>query len=372
MSLNLQTIDNSYLLFIRSKEVVQLSDGLNSNMKIDLEAGIERTNALQDIHIQLNSCEIPHSFYNFSSNLNNINLNVDNSPSLVLTEQHYDIYELVAFITASSFPYSATFDSQKNKITLTNTDATSHTINFSQTDSQKLAAALGFNQTDRIVGSGASITSDNSVNLNTIHSIFVHTNLTVSNVITTTEGNLRNIIQKIPVKSMFSEIINYNPTENAIFSSVTNINEIKSLEISLRDQNDILIDFNNVNFEISLLFEIHNTQAQITQPPENFSGRRRGLPQQIQTLPTIQEETETVPQQQTQQIQQNETIPLTRTISRSTIPITDVGFYSQPKPEPIIELPLNNSQNEDELLADEFNHKLQEKILDLELIDEII
>jgi len=248
----------------------KLIDAYNSNMKIDLQSGISRNNALQDIHLQLNSCEIPHSFYNFSSNLNNINLNVDNSPSLVLTEQHYDIYELVAFITASSFPYSATFDSQKNKITLTNTDATSHTINFSQTDSQKLATALGFNQTDRVVGSGSTLTSDNSVNLNTIHSIFVHTNLTVSNVITTTEGNLRNIIQKIPVKSMFSEIINYNPTENAIFSSVTNINEIKSLEISLRDQNDILIDFNNVNFEISLLFEIHNTQPQITQPPENL------------------------------------------------------------------------------------------------------
>jgi len=96
------------------------------------------------------------------------------------------------------------------------------------------------------------------------------------------------------------------------------------------------------------------------------------LTQQIQTLPTIQEETQTLPQQQTQQIQQNQTIPLTRTISRSTIPINDVGFYSQPKPEPVIELPLNDSQNEDELLADEFNHKLQEKILDLELIDEII
>ena len=97
MSLSLETIDNSFLLFVRSKEVVQLDNNLNSNLKIDLQAGITRNNALQDIHIQLNSCEIPHSFYNFSSNLNNINLFLDGSSSLVLTELHYDIYELIAY-----------------------------------------------------------------------------------------------------------------------------------------------------------------------------------------------------------------------------------------------------------------------------------
>ena len=358
MSLNLETIDNSFLLFIRSKEVVQLTDGFNSNMKIDLTAGITRNNALQDIHLQLNSCEVPHSFYNFSSNLNNIKLFLDGSSSLVLTEQHYDIFELIAFITASSFPYSATFDTQTNKITLTNTDSSSHTINFSQSDSLKLSTALGFNQTDRVVGSGGNLTSDFSVNLNTIHSIFVHTNLAVSNVITTTNGNFRNIIQKIPVKSMYSEIINYNPTENALFSSVLNINEIKTLEISLRDQNDILIDFNNVNFEISLLFEVHNANTPINPPTENIEGRRSGgrrsvIPQQLPILQPVMEEEET---------------KFIRT--PSSIPITQIGQFSQPRPQPNI--PVTDNQKEDKLLSDKFNNELQKKILDLELIDSII
>ena len=363
MSLNLETIDNSFLLFIRSREVVQITDGFNSNMKIDLQGGITRNNALQDIHLQLNSCEIPHSFYNFSSNLNNINLFLDGSSSLVLTEQHYDIFELIAFITASAFPYSATFDSQTNKITLTNTDTTSHTINFSQSDSLKLSTALGFNQTDRVVGSGGTLTSDFSVDLNTIHSIFVHTNLAVSNVITTTNGNFRNIIQKIPVKSMFSEIINYNPTENALFSSILNINEIKSLEISLKDQNDILVDFNNVNFELSLLFEVHNANTPINPPTENMEGRRRGgrrsggVPQPLPILqPVIEEEEE---KDETKFIR-----------TQSSIPITQVGQYSQPKPEP--KIPVIDTQKEDELLADKMNDELQKKILDLELIDSII
>ena len=373
MSLNLETIDNSFLLFVRSKEVVQITPGLNSNMKINLQAGIEKNNALQDIHIQLNSCEIPHSFYNFSSNLNNINLFMDGSSSLVLTEQHYDIYEMIAFITAASFPYSATFDTQTNKITLSNTDSTSHTINFSNDSSKKLATALGFNNVDTVIGSGASLTSQNSVNLNTIHSIFVHTNLSFSNVITTTEGNLRNIIQKIPVKTMFSEIINYSPTENAQFSSITNANEIKSLEISLRDQNDILVDFNNVNYEVSLLFEIHNTNTPVIEANETLrrSARRSMNQQQLpQQLTPIQENAEQNEEQNEQE--NNQIIPLTRTISRPTIPVTELGSYSQPKPEPMIQLPLNEPSKEDELLSDKFNHKLQEKLLDLDVLDEII
>ena len=360
MSLNLETIDNSYLLFIRSKEVLQLTPNFNSNMKIDLQAGISRSNALQDIHIQLNSCEIPHSFYNFSSNLQNINLYVDGASSLVLTEQHYDIYELVAFITASSFPYSATFDTQKNKITLTNTDATSHTINFSQSDSKKLATALGFNQTDRVVGSGATFTSDFAVNLNTIHSIFIHTNLAVNNVITTTDGNIRNIINKIPVKSMYNEIINYNPTENINFSGVLNINEIRSLEISLRDQNDLLIDFNNVNFEISIIFEIHNRPPSV--PSIERIGSMSSVPQFIpQSLPSVP-------------ISGIPLTPLQKTKLQksSSIPITEVGQYSQPQPVPSIPIVADEKVKEDKLLSDKFNNELQKKLLDLELIDEII
>jgi hypothetical protein len=354
MSLSLETIDNSFLLFARSKEVLQLDSNLNTNMKIDLQAGITRTNALQDIHIQLNSCEIPHSFYNFSTNLNNVNLFVDGSSSLVLTGQHYDVFQLVAFITSASFPYSATFDSQTNKITLTNTDSTSHVINFSESSSQKLATALGFNNLDLTVGSGASITSNNSINLNTIHSIFVHTNLPVSNVITTTQGNFRTIINKIPVKTQFGEVINYSPMENAVFSVVINKNEINSLELSLRDQNDILIDLNQCNFEISLLFEVH--QKEVNQEA------RRSLPIPIPT--TIRPPTP-IPQRLEQ---------INATGTTQEIPLTDIGTFSNPAPNPLITVPEEDIDKieEDKIQSDNFNLELQRKLTNLQLLDEIL
>jgi hypothetical protein len=353
MSLSLETIDNSFLLFARSKEVVQLDSNLNTNMKIDLQAGITRNNALQDIHLQLNSCEIPHSFYNFSTNLNNVNLFVDGSVSLTLTAQHYDVFQLVSFITSASFPYSATFDSQTNKITLTNTDSTSHVINFSETSSQKLATALGFDNVDVTVGSGVSITSNNSINLNTIHSIFVHTNLPVSNVITTTEGNFRTIINKIPVKTQFGEVINYSPIENGVFSVVINKNEINNFEISLRDQNDILIDLNKCNFEISFLFEVH--QKELNQEA------RRSLP-----IPIPRPIRPPTPIPQRLDINANGTT--------QEIPLTDIGTFSNPAPNPIITIPEEDIDKieEDKIQSDNFNLELQRKLTDLQLLDEIL
>tara|TARA_B110001450_G_scaffold151405_1_gene141302 strand:+ start:876 stop:1949 length:1074 start_codon:yes stop_codon:yes gene_type:complete len=357
MSIHTETIDNSYLLFIRSKEVTQNNSNVNTDMTINLQAEISRTNVLQDIHLQLNSCSIPHTFYNFSSTLNNINLFVDGVSTLVLDQQHYDIYELVDFINNSSaFKYSITFKEQQNKVILTNTDSTAHIINFGEASSKGLAKALGFKQIDVSMSSGESIISDNSINLNTIHSIFVHTNLPVNNVITTTDGNYRNIIQKIPIKTTFGEMIEYNPYENGIFSTIINQNSINSMDISLHDQDDRLLDLNDVNYELSFLFEIH----QKNMPLQTGGGGRRTefleMPPIPESRPILIPRPEMPPQE----------------IS-SQIPINQLGFVSQTKEQPKINIPIQTNI-EDKELHDKQSHKLQKKIMELELsvLDDIL
>jgi hypothetical protein len=373
MSIDTSTLDSSYLLFIRSKEVTQLTTNFNSNMKITLDAQITRTNALQDIHLQLSSCEIPVSFYNFSSNLNNINLFLDGSSSLILTEQQYDIYDMIDEITNASFPYSLTFDYKKSKVTLSNTDNTEHIINFSQENSRGLSKALGFDRTDILIPAGTSITSNDVINLNTIHSIFVHTNIGVNNVITTTNNNYRNIIQKIPVTKEFGSIINYNPYQSSLFSSVLSINSINTFEISLRDQNDVLIQFNDVNYELSLLFEIHQNnpapQVNLT-PPEG--GRRSFIPPPVPSgsssgLPLINKPL-SIPTITSENIGQ-----LSMPVA-SNILTSQVGGFSNPKPNPIINTVIEEPVfiKEDKLLDDKQSDKLQSALLNLELLDTII
>ena len=354
--MTIQTIsDTSYLLFIRSKEVEQLTLGLNTNMKINLESAINTNNALQDIHIQLSSCEIAHSYYNFTSALNNINLYVDGSVSLQISPAHYSIYEMIDYInssSASSFPYSAEFKSQTNKIIFTNTDNTQHIINFGGVESQGLAKIFGYNLTDVTLGAGGSIISDYSINFNVIHSLFVHTNLSISNVITSTNGNYRNILQKIPVNVPFSKVISYNPYMSSQFSSIVNTTEIKNLEISIRDQNDKLLDLNNINYEISFMIEVHQRDG---------GGGRRSDSIPI-PLPSIQ-----LPSLPNTTPLPNNTNPL----SNNEILINPRDFATisaTPALDPIV-IPVNN---EDRLLHDRQQSELQEKLLELEMLDEFI
>jgi len=261
MAVNTETMDNSYMVHIKSKDVKQLTDGFNTDMLIDLAAPIQRSNNNQDMHISLSSAEIPISFYAFSSQLNNLNIYVDGAISLVISEGNYDIYEMMAAINAvGAFPYTATYDVNKAKYTLTNTDATLHVLNFADSESRGLAKALGFERINQTVGAGGNITSDGVVNFQTIHSIFLFSDLNVENVITTGEtiNNLQPIIDKIPIKEPPFTIIHYNPYDTAPFTSKVDSNSIRTFKIALRDQNNNLIQMNGVNFELSLLFEIHN------------------------------------------------------------------------------------------------------------------
>jgi len=279
MSKNIKdTLDQSYLIYVRSKDCEQLTNNFNTDMKITFDYAIKRTNANQDFHMSLSTAHIPFTFFQFSSNLDNLIINVDGSSSFVLSEGNYDIYELVNLITLSPFPYSATYNENTNKITLLNTDTTTHTINFT---SSSLYKNLGFTNDDIIVNANDSITSTGSINLQTIHTLYLHSDLTLTNVITSETKNISNIIDSINLDVSPFQIISHGYFESAPFSSILDQQEIRSIGFSLRDQNGRLIQMNNTNFEFSLLIELHNKKDENDIIP--ISGRRSIT--DISTLP---------------------------------------------------------------------------------------
>jgi hypothetical protein len=255
------------MLHVRSKDVKQLTLGFNTDMLIDLQAPIQRNNKNQDIHISLSSAEIPISFYSFSNNLSNLNIYVDNAISLVIQEGNYDVYEMIDEINAvNGFPYKITYKENQGKYVLTNTDDTQHTINFSQNSSKGLSKALGYDRSDETVNAGGSTTSDGVINFQTIHNIFLFSDLNIENVIATTENsnNYQPILDKIPIKSPPFSILHYNTYDTAQFTSKVDIDIIRSFRLSLKDQNNRLIQMNDVNYELSILFEVHNKTLPLT------------------------------------------------------------------------------------------------------------
>jgi len=256
-------LHKTYKIYIRSKDVPKLDSEFNSSMTVNIKAGLN-LHSDEKFRLRLGSCEIPHTFYNVSKYVSNDKIYLDDNFVQLIPEGNYSVYDLCDYLTdISTFPYNAVYDSITSKITLTNTDSNTHIINF--TDG--FAKLTGFKFEDRQINAGLSLTSFNTVNLQSIHSLFVHTSLASTNVISTETNSFQNIIGKIPVNKLPYDILSYEPLYSN-FDVELDDRSISTFNISIRDQNSNLVQFNGVNFELSLLLEVYKEELEPTRRVE--------------------------------------------------------------------------------------------------------
>ena len=247
---------SSTVLHIRSKDANQNRTGFNTDFGVNLINPINILNN-QEAHISIMSCEIPYSFYNISTDLNNNTLVYDTSNTLTFTSQDYSVYDLRDFLNADtgfSAIFTTTYDRQKNKLIFTNKTGTSHIINLS---SSLINKVIGFDEetTDRTIAGGASLESDFVCNLATVHSILIKSSMGQANVLSTRAGN-STTLQKISVDVNSNGII-YMNQQDFRQVSISQSNVIDHIQFNITDQNNQLLQLQNVNFEFSVLFEIY-------------------------------------------------------------------------------------------------------------------
>ena len=248
---------SSNVIHIRSKDATQLTTGFNSHFRVDLTNPII-INKGNEAHIIISSAEIPYSFYLVSPEVKNntIIYNDGVEKTYTLPSKNYDINELVSTLsTATDFPFTASFNRFTMKITLTNTSVGAVTINWSNinTTAEKL---LGFSgDADDIVTVGGFTISDFVVNLCSVHSIFLKSNIATGNVQSTRAGN-SSTLQKISVDVNGFNMIYLNQDDFRT-TTITQSPVIDFIEFRVTDQNDNLIQFNNVNFELSFIINTY-------------------------------------------------------------------------------------------------------------------
>ena len=263
---------SSTVLHIRSKDATQNKTGFNTDFGVNL---INPINILKDqeAHISIMSVEIPYSFYNISSDLNNNTIVYDTSNTLTFTDQDYSVFELKDFFnndTGFSAIFTTTYDKQKNKMKFLNKTSDSHTINLS---SSLINKVIGFDEdtTDRTIAGGAALESDFVCNLATVHSILIKSSMGQANVLSTRAGN-STTLQKISVDVNSNGIIYMNQQDFRQIS-ISQSNVIDQINFEITDQNNNLLQLQNVNFEFSVLFEIYPRYIR----EQERSNQRRGL-----------------------------------------------------------------------------------------------
>src|SRR5210317_1271587 len=240
------------ILHIRSKDATQITTGLNSNFNVNLISAIE-CGEDEEIHAQLISAEIPNSMYNISSAVNNNTIVYDTNQTFTFPEQNYDVKELLRVINAdASFLFSVTHNKYTNKLTFTNETLASHIINWTSSLANKL---LGYGEaSDETVAPSGTTTSPGMLDLATIHSIFIKSDLSSANVISTRAGN-STTLQKISIDINSYGIVYLNQQDFRTVSILQKPN-ISSITFQLTDQNNNLLNFNDINYEFSIQFMI--------------------------------------------------------------------------------------------------------------------
>ncbi len=246
----------SVVLHIRSKDASQLTPNFNTNFEVDLKAPIAITPD-EELHIFLSQAEIPYSFYCISSDLNNNILKYDVDGTLTFPNQNYTPDELIRVMnddsTFSSI-FNTTYNRFTNKITITNNSGETKELNWTESTINKVLG-FGSKTSDDSLTAGSSVSSPDMVNLATVHSILVHSNLSQANVLSTRSGN-STILQKISIDVNAYEIIYLNQDDFRTYS-VSFQPVVDRLVFKLTDQNNQLLNLNNINYEMSLIFNVY-------------------------------------------------------------------------------------------------------------------
>ena len=260
-----------FVLHVRSKDVERTGE-LNSHIFIDLLEPITINSATEEIHQILLSGELPYSFYNISSQVNNniIRFTANGEPlPFTFPDKNYDVNELVKVMNDGNFPFTVSYDRFTMKLTFSNNTNFTNILNLSTSTANKV---LGFaeNASDITVLANQSTTSTGVVDLATIHSIFVKSNSS-SNMVFSTRQGFSSTIQKVSVDVNSGGIIYLNQND-ARQHTVLNSN-IEFIELKLTDQNDRLIDFNAINYELSVGFFVYPINKTIQ--TRNLTGNMR-------------------------------------------------------------------------------------------------
>ena len=273
----------STIIHIRSKDATDLSNGIyNTHFAVEILDPILSMKD-EEIHIQTMSVEIPYSFYNISTELQNNILTYDTNQTLTFTSQNYNINDLISFFvndtTGFASIFSTTYNRQKNQITFTNTTSQSHTINFASSTINKV---IGFDESsqDVTIAAGASVTSPFVCNLATVHSILMKCSVGQGNVLSTRAGNSQTL-QKISCDTNFGGIIYLNQQDFRQIS-ISQAPVIDVMEFRFTDQNNNLLQLNSCNFEFSILFEVYSRRTIPTRQETVSQSTRRRIGDSLQ------------------------------------------------------------------------------------------
>jgi hypothetical protein len=206
------------------------------------------------IYLSVVSCLIPYSFYNINNSNNVLQYSFDgvNLFTLTIPIGNYNVNSLLSVLKSNISPqFIITYDNVKNKFTFTHA-----TNDFMFMSSSTCLQILGFNNNETIASNPSaslSLTSVNCVNVYSIKTIQVNSNLITYNINKVQKNNFC-ILCSVPITCTPFSLIEYINRTN--FKTNLFLNRISNIKIKLTDDNGNLIDLNGCHYSLTIQLDV--------------------------------------------------------------------------------------------------------------------
>ena len=228
-----------------------------------------------NIQIRLSEAEIPVSYYNVISGVNDSIFfkvtytgDIEIDYNITIPEKNYDADQLQTFLNTKLKTYDVnditlriTYDEQTLKYTLTATysgvsPTTILKIEVVSSTANKILGTTEGLSTGNVDQSTATLPFLNSANLNRTKNIFLFMKETFDTDNTNNDYNQgHSILGKIQASEQFSEIISYQNESDAFISLPSQVTYLDHINIKLVDDIWSYLDFQRLNFGISLIVQ---------------------------------------------------------------------------------------------------------------------
>ena len=241
--------------------------------------------------ISLNDASIPYSFYNVRLGVNDaIQIKIfDFSSGAVAGSHSYDIIIPPANYSAFSLgdKLETLFDAQTANYsfnTFVSYDDDTQKFNFSivpsgsdagknlglemlfntgTLESRSPHIELGFDKEDKTFLKNTSLFSSNVIDINgSIHGVYIRTNLTSKSVLDSQNGNLSNILARVPIQVQAGGVIFFNARDSKHMAVVSPL-EVNIITIRLTDERNRSLDLNGLHFQVGIKLDFMYRKAKV-------------------------------------------------------------------------------------------------------------
>lgn len=249
-------IIDTRIVSLNSTDSIKLNGALLSNVRFTFSEVLREEADILFTTVCLFSAEIPCSFYNININNNTLEYTVDSiAYSLTISEGNYSAS---AFITAFQYQFQLGAHGKSIILSINRlTGALSFTISgytLAFLNTSSIFEVLGLDdETDNIFST--TLQAPYPCNLMGVKKIKLFSNALANNGIDSSSLGACSLIHTLSVDKAAFNLLTYQ--NNGTHFARLKASSIANIDIQLRDENNMLLDMNNVHWNLSILLNIY-------------------------------------------------------------------------------------------------------------------